>query len=198
MTISVEEKELLDELATNGLSVNSVADLYNKKLDYRTVVPLLIEWLPRISDAGAKEEVVRALSVKWAKPDAAPALLRELRQDSSDPTGIGIRWAIANALSVVATDAVFEDVRDLVNCKEYGKAREMLAIALGNMRKTPAAEKTLIELLDDEEIVGHALTGLRKLGGGRSAHRRITELSQHPTNWVRKEAEKLIAKLGLN
>lgn len=195
MTISEEERHLLRDLAKVGFSVESVADLYNQKFDYRIAVPLLIDWLPRIKDSGTKEEIVRALSVKWAKPAAAPVLLEEF-DAALDPKGIGIRWALANALSVVSTDSQFERIKDIVRSKKYGKAREMLAVALGNMRNTPESEQILIELLEDEDVAGHALIGLRKLGKGRTAFGRIQKLAQHPKKWIRIEAEKLLVKLG--
>ena len=46
------------------------------------------------------------------------------------------KWAIGAALWVVADDGVFEQVVELVQDKRHGKAREMLAVALGNMRDT--------------------------------------------------------------
>lgn len=195
MSISGEERALVLELAALGLNVDAPADLYNNKLDYRKAVPLLIEWLPRLSEPGVKEEVVRALSTKWAKPSAAEALLREFQLDTTDPSGVGLRWAIGNALSVVATDAAFDSVLGLATCEEYGKAREMLVVALGNMKDTPEAEAVLVGLLDDDVVVGHALIGLRRLGGGSAARGKIEQLTRHSTKWVRAEAVKLLKRV---
>ena len=193
MTESQEERQLLRELSDIGLAVDSVYDLFGQKLNYKDAIPLLIAWLPKAAEPRTKEGIARALSVKWAKPDAGAALVREF-ETISDPGGM-VRWAIANALSIVADDALFDDMRRLVTDKQFGKAREMLAVALGNMRKTPAAEDVLIQLLEDEQLVGHALIGLRKLRAGAAARPRIEALAEHPKTWVRAEAKKLLKKL---
>jgi hypothetical protein len=125
--------------------------------------------------------------VPWAKPAAAPVLIEEFKA-ANDPTGEGLRWAIANGLAVVADDAVFEQLLHLVQDKQYGKAREMLVVALGNM-KDPRAVAVLMNLLDDEEVVGHAVMALGKLKAP-AARARLTILLQHSKDWVRDEAMK--------
>lgn len=92
---------LIAELSKSGFLVENVADLLNDQLNYRDAIPILLEWLPQISNQDVKEDVVRALSVKWAKPQAAPLLVDEFLR-VEDSTGAGIRWAIGNALSVSA------------------------------------------------------------------------------------------------
>jgi len=184
----MNEKGLLAELTSLGLTVDSVDDLYNTEVDYRLAIQVLIRALPRLEDQREKESVVRALSVSWAKPAAGPVLLEQFRT-VHDEGGLGIRWSIANAPSVVATDAIFDDLAVLVRDRAYGRSREMLAVALGRCREAPA-EPLLIELLDDEQIAGHALMAL--------AARRAKVPSDvvgrflgHPQAWVRKYARRL-------
>jgi len=52
----------------------------------------------------------------------------------------------------------------------------------------------LVELLDDEEIAGHALIALRKkaLPEARSA---IEPFVEHPKTWIRNEARRALAKI---
>jgi HEAT repeat protein len=69
----------------------------------------------------------------------------------------------------------------------------MLAVALGNMRD-PRAVDVLVELLDDEEIAGHALMALGKLKA-RAAMPAIRRFLEHPKPWFRKEAERALAKI---
>lgn len=190
--ISKAEAPVVAELVDAGLPVESVWDLFNKRLNYRDAIPILLEWLPKISNQGAKEGIVRALSVKWAKPDAAPLLVREFHR-VEDPGGSSLRWAIGNALEVVADDAVFEGLVEIVRDRSHGKAREMVAAALGNM-KNPRAVEVLIELLEDEEVIGHAIMGLGKLKA-RAARAAIERFLGHPKTWVRKEAKKAIARI---
>jgi hypothetical protein len=126
-------KPLMLDLASAGFHVDSVADLFNRKIQYEKAIPILLSWLTRITDPAVKETVIRALTVPWARPTAAPLLIQEFRR-AADSSSEGLRWAIANALSVVADDSVFSDVVELVRDCRSGKAREMLALALGNMK----------------------------------------------------------------
>jgi HEAT repeat protein len=137
-----------------------------------------------------KEDVVRTLSIPWAAPAAVPALIAEFRR-ADDPQGDGLRWAIANALAVTADDAVFDQLAALATDKQYGKAREMLVLALGNCRD-PRAVDVLLTQLGDDQVVGHAVMALGKLKS-KVARSRIQELLNYPTKWVRAEAKKALA-----
>jgi hypothetical protein len=178
---------VLRELGAKGFPVSTIGELRQSKAEYRAAVPILLHWLSRVSDPQVKEDIVRTLSVPWAKPDAAPALIEEFRKAESE----GIRWAIANGLEVTADDTVFGELARLVQDKGYGRAREMLVLALGNMQD-PCAVTVLMALLDDEQMVGHAIMSLGKLKAP-TARVRLKELTLHPTAWVRKEAKKALA-----
>lgn len=173
-----------------GIPVRTLDDLINERLDYSAAIPLLLEWLARTDNVTTKECIARALSVRRARPQAALPLIEEYRKASHEESALSLKWAIGNALSVVADDTVFKDIVELVTDKRHGKAREMLAFALGNM-KNPDAVDVLIGLLDDEEIAGHALVGLRKLKAVK-ARSKIETFLEHPKTWVRKEAEKAL------
>jgi HEAT repeats len=181
---------ILKELGARGYRVNTIGELVQGKAEYRSAVPILLHWLPRITDPQVKEDIVRTLSVPWAKPTAAPGLIDEFRKaDNAE-----LRWAIANGLAVIADDSVFEDLVRLVQDKGLGKAREMLALALGDMQD-PRAVVVLMGLLEDEQVVGHAIMALGKLKA-HAARARLKELTGHPTEWVRKEAKKALAGVG--
>ena len=53
----------------------------------------------------------------------------------------------------------------------------------------------LIELLDDDEVAGHALIAPRKLGA-KKARPRIEQFLNHPKAWIRFEAKKTLAKFA--
>lgn len=180
------------DLVNAGFPVESVWDLVNKRLKYRDAIPILLEWLPSLSNQDVKEQIVRALSVKWAKADAAPLLVREFRR-LEDPGGSSLGWAIGNALEVVADDAVFDDLVKIVQDPSHGRARQMVAVALGNM-KDPRAVDVLLGLLGDEEVTGHAIMALGKLGAPE-ARPTIEGYLSHPKSWVRKEAKKALTKI---
>lgn len=178
---------VIADLAQNGLSVEWVEDLYHKRYNYKEAIPILMKWLPLIDNLDVKETIVRALSVRWAKPIAAPALIKEFRKFRNLPDG-GITWAIGNALSVVADDSVAVDIIELVQDIQYGRSRQMLAIALGNMKKADVQD-VLINLLDDKDVVGHAIIALGKIKS-KKAYELLAKYENHPMTWIRNEAKK--------
>ena len=185
-------KPILLDLASAGFYVDSVADLFNRKMNYEKAIPILLSWLTRITDPAVKEDVIRALTVPWAKPTAALPLIQEFRR-AADSSSAGFQWAIANALSVVADDSVFDDVVQLVRDGRNGKAREMFALALGNM-KNPQAVRVLTDLLGDAKVVGHAVMalGILKANDARSS---VEKLASDPKKWIRKEVQKALAQM---
>jgi HEAT repeat protein len=183
---------ILAELAQLDIHVDSLADLVNKSIDYHTAVPLLLKWLSQVNDMGVKESLVRALTIEWGKPVAARPLIEEFRK-APETEEFGLKWAIGNALSEVAEDDTFDDIVELVRDKRHGRAREMLAVALGNM-EDPQAVDVLIELLDDEQVAGHALMALHKLAPPK-ARKAIKRFADHPKAWVRNEARRALAQI---
>lgn len=55
------EGALVAQLRDVGLDADAVSDPYNRRLDYRAAIPLLMEWLPVVPDRRTKESIVRAL-----------------------------------------------------------------------------------------------------------------------------------------
>jgi HEAT repeat protein len=188
-----QEAQIIEELSEIGFPVTSVSDLFNKRMMYRRAIPLLLKWLPIAEQPTLKEEIVRALTVKWAKPSASSELIR-LFKSVDDPSGLGLRWAIANALSVTANESVAKELVQIAENVQYGRAREMIVVALGTIiGKT--VDDVLIKLLDDEEVVGHALIAIRKRRLSE-ASAKVKHLLDHEKAWVRKEASKTLAALS--
>jgi HEAT repeat protein len=178
---------IVADLIRAGCGLENIADLFKSK-DYRACIPILVEWLPRVSNPDVKEDIVRALTVRWAKA-AAPLLVLEFERAS----GRSLRWAIGNALSKVADDRVFDGLVRLVRESKYGKSREMVAVALGRM-KDPRAVDVLVDLLGDDELAGHAIIGLGKLANYRTRSY-LERFLDHPTTWIRKEATKAVKRI---
>lgn len=189
----------VDELAEVGLAVESPWDLVNSRRPYPAAIPVLLDWLDRVDAEVAaperskfREALVRGLAVKEARGGvAAPALLREFHRAGAS---FEYRWAIGNALEIVADDAVFDAVADLARDRSYGRERQMVVLALARM-KDPRAVEVLTGLVDDDTVAGHAVMALGRL---RAAQARtvIEGCLQHPQAWVRREAKKALAKLG--
>ncbi len=193
-----ESQRVAEALRNAGLKVNSVFDLVNSRSSYKEAIPILIELLPTIDENWIKEGVVRALAVKEAVGEGVSrAMIREFEaiSPSAPPSEQALKWAIANTLSVVARDPVFEEVSALARDKRHGKAREMLAVALGNMKKTSEAIDVLMDLLTDDVVAGHAAMALGRLKATQAIPA-LENLLDHPKDWVRIEAERAINKIS--
>lgn len=149
---------LLAELAQAGFPVRSVGQLHHEWKSYRAAIPILLRWLPRVSYDALRQDIVRTLSVKEARPLATAPLVEAYEGEPN----YGLKWAIGNALEVLADASVFDDIVRIVRDKRHGKAREMVAMALDNM-KNPQAVDVLLDLLDDDEVAGHAIIALGRL-----------------------------------
>ncbi len=186
-----EESEVAAELRAAGIEVTSIYDLVNAPKSYPEAIPILLHLLGEKKwDAAIQEGIVRALTVKHARGVAARPLIEFFRSLTVEEEAL--KWVAANALAVIANDSVIDDIIELVRDKRHGKAREMMALALCNM-KDPRAIDVLVELLDDEEVVGHALMALRKLRATRDLHK-IERLTSHPKRWIAKEAKRILAR----
>lgn len=181
---------VLAELAAAGFEIETVADL-RRRGRYSRAIPILMQWLPRIDDAYVKEDIIRTLSVPWAKK-SAPLLLAEFEK-ADDSSETGLRWALGNALEVHASDAIADDLIRLATTPEYGAARQMVVVSLGKLN-VDGVDEVLTELLSDESIVGHAVMALGQRRA-KSARSRIEALLSHPKPWVRKEAKKALKQI---
>jgi HEAT repeat protein len=188
-----ESEKILEDLASLGIQLTSLSDLLHLNIDYREAIPLLIEWLHKVENKRVKEVIVRALTTKWAKSIASESLLMEFRKCSQNEE-TGLKWAIGNALSETADENNFQDIVGLIKDKKHGRSREMLVVALGNMNN-PEKTRLLIDLLDDDQLVGHALIALKK-SAPIEAKDKIEGLLNHPRNWVRNEAEKTLNRIN--
>ena len=184
------ERDVLNDLALVGYAVDSLADLRNSGMRYRDAVPILISGLRRVSDQKVKGEIVRALSVPWAKPAATGPLIEEFKR-VEDETGMGLRWTVGNALEVVWDYARFDDLVALARDESYGKAREMVVLGFGRSERQEAGA-VLIELLDDPVVSGHAVKALRKLKVP-AAREGLARMLDDDRAWVRKEAQRALA-----
>lgn len=186
-----DSQPILADLRQAGFELNSIADLYNLSYNYRNAIPLLISWLTKVDNPDVKEVLVRALSVKWAKGyEVSRLLIREFENASTDSS---LRWAVGNALSIVSVGEVVEDLIRIVKNTEFGSSREMVVIALGK-HKTIASEKALLEVINDPELLGHAIIALGQIKSKDAIPLLINHLSD-PKPWIRKEAQRALEKI---
>lgn len=199
MTISREEQiaenlketaEIQADLASKGIIVkNFPDDLYASKDLWLSCVPTIKEWIFK-SKSNMFVALIRLLAIPpLKKTSTAKEIIGQFyRPGISD----GTKWAIGNTMEVIANDEVLDDIIAIIDDKSNGKAREMFAVALGNM-KDPKVVPYLVNLLDDEDMTGHAIMGLSKLKAVSTIDD-IRKAENHPRTWVRKEAQKTIRK----
>jgi hypothetical protein len=120
-------------LAAAGFEVDSVGGLREQyessTKPYRAAIPVLVEWLDRVEYPPLRHDIVRTLSVPWAKPEATQPLIDLFRAGPED-----LRWDVANAIEQIADPAKVEEVTALVRDRTYGDAREPLVRALGKIK----------------------------------------------------------------
>jgi hypothetical protein len=200
ITVVSTPRALLDDLRAVGTEVNDVWALVNTRDRYPNAIPVLMDWLAHLEERGVaghelpklREGIVRSLTVREARPVAAPLLIDEFRAAADRGDSLG--WEIGNALGIVADDSCFAAIAELAREPSYGIARQMLAMeALGRM-KNPEATTVLLGLLNDADVNGHAIAGLAKRRDER-ARPAFERFLDDERAWVRKQAKKGLARL---
>lgn len=183
--------DLVRRLRNIGIDIDDVWDLVDSDEPYPGAVPFLLEALhgSEPADVHFREGLVRALSIKQARPSAAPALIDEMRRQQKHDD-IYVLWAFGNALSIVADDDVYDDIVELARDRSFGRAREMLMEALARMGN-PAATGVLLEFVDDDEVDGQVVVALsRRVDAPREVFERYAEDER---DWVRRAARRRLA-----
>jgi hypothetical protein len=137
-----------------GVSVKSVWDLVNMRREYRRAIPVLVAHLRYEYPYRIREGIARALTVKYAGEDAYAALVRKFRKS---PTGayaaeLEFKWALGNAISVVADPGHFDEVVELARDKRHGATRDMMVLRLPRLDPRRAVD-VLIDLLTMKSLV---------------------------------------------
>lgn len=191
--MEVEANKIKSGLAKVGIAVNDIYDLVNTDKSYPAAVPILLNLLQEgIDDIGIKEGIVRALAVKEAIGKASPILVGEYNRTPKDK--MALRWAIGNTIFITITENDVESILPIVQDKTNGISRQMFVAALGKV-KSEKAEDVLINLLDDEEVMPHALEALGRMKS-KKAKDKISMLTSHPKALIRKEAQKALKKVS--
>ena len=191
MSAEDEHQMVLDALRTAGLALSSLGELVNMDKAYPEAIPVLLKFLPVVKHENVKMAITRSLTVREARGIAAVPLVQAFLKVPEAESAV--KWTIGNALAVVADDSVYSEISEIVRDKRNGSSREMVVEALGNM-KNPGAVDVLIELLSDEEVAGHAIVALGRLGSEK-AQPDIEPFLQHNMPWIAKEAHRALKKI---
>jgi hypothetical protein len=131
--IAPENAPLLAELAAAGYSVSSVWDLVNTSASYPNAIPVLTRHLRLAHHPVMRQGIARALTVKEARGTDAPRAVLEELKSGADESGSEARWALANALTVVADTSMIDEIRALARDARYQDVKERLETALKNL-----------------------------------------------------------------
>ncbi|SNT50361.1 hypothetical protein SAMN05421812_107309 [Asanoa hainanensis] len=195
------QRGLVTDLAAAGVVVRDVADLVNTGQRYVAAIPILMAWLERLDALAASEELerfreglIRALSVRDARPAAGSLMVSQFRTVPTD----SIRWVAGNAISAVAGPDVFDDVVGIVRNRSFGVVRQMPVDALPRIGGKPhrgAVIDLLVELLSDDDVTLHAISAVRRIRAAqaRPALRHLLD-RQNPT--IRRRAHEALNRLG--
>lgn len=191
-------EKLLIELFEAGYPVKKVQELPYLYKNYSKLIPILSIYLEKFDDIGIKEEIVRAMAVKFAKP-AAKVLINEfIFNKEVEPTDY--LWAIGNSISVIEDDAICNEVIELIKDRGYSVARQMMVMSLWKMRDANnqlKVKSVLIELLDDDDVAAHAIYALGRLKA-IDAIPAIEPFLKHKLALWRNEAKKAILRIEAN
>jgi hypothetical protein len=197
--------ELLADLAAAGYGgIEKVGDLRRRgTADYRAAVPILLEWLPRVSYLMLSEDIVRTLSVSFAKRLAAPEFLRlfrdpphledPLRPATSEPPKEHLRWIIGNGLSIFAEPFLADELIELSLDRRFGHARYQIVSALPKTKDKKVAG-ILMGLLDDPTVRAAAIDALGKMKF-TPARTSIETLLEDPDKNIRDQAKKALKRI---
>jgi hypothetical protein len=105
------EKPLVQALKDVGVSVNSVWDLVNRKQTDAKAIPILLDHLRHPYPYRVREGIARALTEKVAGKSVFRALVDEYSKvpESADAAQHGFKWALGNAIAVVAKKDDFDE-----------------------------------------------------------------------------------------
>ena len=158
--------DLFAELRSLGLAFEELDDLRRlPRKDRRALVPL-VNALQTSTYKPLVQHIASVLGSRWARPDSAPALIAKFRSvdPATDPGTDSIRWAVGDALRVVADDAVVDDVVQIACDKTHSFHRGGVVEALGNMKTNrQRIVPLLLDLLDEPAVAVFAINALGKL-----------------------------------
>lgn len=187
--ILAEVKPILADLEALGISVNSIDEL---RLAYsalpESVVKVLVRWMNRLSIPSLQESIVRELASVQEPFDVRP-LLQLFERTTSD----SLRWAIANTLAELRPLDARDWVINALGTSKYGRAREMLLLALARIAPSSVANPVLVTYL--EEMPGHVALGLAE-SGGRLEAELLERQARTEHGWVLQELTRAISMIG--
>ena len=188
MVRKLEKELLLNEIRSKGVEISSINDLININESFKDIVPIILKYIREIDDESDKQFLVKCLGVSRFT-EATSDLIEEFKNS----TNTSYKWAIGNTLSIILDKSKIEELLEIIQNKQHGIARQMIIIAIGKMNVKKAIP-ILLNLLNDEDVIGHVITALGYYKDPELISY-IEPFTHHQISWIRKEAIKVIGKL---
>ena len=172
--------------------------------DYRRAAPILLRWLPKIEDPRTRESIIRSVTgeAEAGAHGGAKAMIEEFGRSADDHS---LAWIAGHALSTLAAPSDADAIIGLLHDRRFGHGRQPLCDAL-KRTKDPRTPHVLVELLDDDDVNGHAISALRAmrnqdalaaLKGARPALEALAA-RKDATVFARKQARQALATIKAN
>lgn len=185
---TLDRIQLINRIREKGVEIENIDELKMLGKKDRDLVPILLEFLDLVEDENDKEFLVRCLGVKGFY-EATGQLLREFYNTEK----ITYKWAIGNSLAIISDESQLNEMIKIAIEKKHGIARQMIVDGLGSFRSDEVKE-VLVNLLTDDDVVGHAINALSKVGD-KSTKKYIEPFVTNKVAWIRKAAIKTLKKL---
>jgi HEAT repeat protein len=180
--------ELIKEVNNYGLEIVNYDELKAIKRTIKNAIPILLKYLNLFEGDNYTDATLRLLAVKGFN-DATEKLL-EIYNDKSSKID---KWVIGDVLYSIQ-DGRFQDEYIKIVRNEYnGISRQMIVILLGKL-KCEKAIPTLVNLLQDDKVDGHAIMALGYFKNYELI-KCIEPFLNHEKKWIQKEAAKAIKKI---
>lgn len=174
---------VLAALADAGIDTRDFSRFVNRQapgiiepshFDSEKAAPILLDWLPRVSNEKVRETIVRRLKVKTADSRVADALIEEFRR----PGTAGYKWVVADTLAFTCSNQQFDVLTALAADHGNGYARGPLVAMLWRV-KTEQADRVLQDAISDPDVALQAMAALRRRLGSEKARPLIAPLAGH-------------------
>jgi len=189
--VQEDEESIIRDLASVGVSVQSIWDFVNTTDAYPNAIPVLIQHVTEEHEAITKEGLARALTVKEARPTASRALISEF-EPARHPWHV--QAALATAIGYVADASLAADVARLIQDRRLGIVRWVLIDGIRRIRDARIVG-ALVSVLEDEPGVGRMAA--KELGMMRApeALAPLRRAAERPDSALRETALKAIERI---
>jgi len=189
----IDIDRIYKELENAGVNTAKYSSLLAISESYSKAIPVFVEFFKNeeFDSMRTKEMLVRALTVKEAKGIVNEILISEYHK-YPEKGFESYRWAIGNTFTAIITKEDEDNIIDIVSNKSNGNSRQMFVYALKAI-KSIRVENTLIDLLDDRDVTGHAIYALGCMKS-QKAKAKIEFLLNDKSAYIRREAKKALKK----